>query len=203
MRSANNGSVYRQLNRETDSGQSRHWNVISAVMSYPYEKLTKMTPTKMTPTKLPPIKLTVLRADERSDDGAVILTLATKYGGERNYSAPVACFNSLISDLQKLQLIATAPVKPAAPATTATAVTPGTAATPAQNLNQVAIRAPKKWMVRWMGGSGLPQPMVLVIIDPQTEGQAGYAFDAKSARELAAGLVENADALAAHEAKKH
>jgi hypothetical protein len=142
--------------------------------------------TKMTPTKFPPIKLTVIRADERSDDGDVILTLATKYGGERTYSAPVAFFNSLISDLQKLQLIATAPAKPAAPAT---AVTPGIAATPAQNLNNVAIRAPKKWMVRWMVGSGLPrQPMVLVIIDPQTEGQAGYAFDAESAREMAAGL---------------
>ena len=58
-------------------------------------------------------------------------------------------------------------------------------------------------MVRWMVGSGLPrQPMVLVIIDPQTEGQAGYAFDAESAREMAAGLVKNANALAAHEAKK-
>jgi hypothetical protein len=153
--------------------------------------------TKMTPTKLPPLKLTVMRADERSDDGDVILTLATKYGGERTYSAPVAFFNSLISDLQKLQLIATAPAKPAM------AVTPGIAATPAQNLNKVAIRAPKKWMVRWMVGSGLPrQPMVLVIIDPQTEEQAGYAFDAESAREMAAGLVKNADALAAHEAKK-
>ena len=156
--------------------------------------------TKMTPTKFPPIKLTVIRADERSDDGDVILTLATKYGGERTYSAPVAFFNSLISDLQKLQLIATAPAKSA---TTATAVTPGIAATPAQNLNKGAIRAPKEWMVRWMVGSGLPrQPMVLVIIDPQTEGQAGYAFDAESAREMAAGLVKNADALTAHEAKK-
>jgi hypothetical protein len=165
-----------------------------------------MTPTneltKMTPTKLPPIKLSVLRADERSDDGDVILTLATKFGGERNYSAPVAYFDSLISDLEKLQLITNAAAKPTAPATTATAITPGAAASPAQNLNQVTIRAPKKWMVHWAHGSGLPQPMVLVIIDPQTEGRAGYAFDAKSAREMAAGLVKNADALAAHEAKK-
>jgi hypothetical protein len=158
--------------------------------------------TKMTPTKFSPIKLTVIRADECSDAGDVILTLATKYGGERTYSAPVAFFNSLISDLQKLQLITNAPTNPAAPATTATAVTPGITATPAQNLNKLAIRTPKKWMVRWMVGSGLPrQSMVLVIIDPQTEGQAGYAFDAESAREMAVGLVKNADALAAHEAK--
>ena len=159
--------------------------------------------TKMAPTKLPPIKLTALRADARLDDGDVILTLATKFGGERNYSAPAAYFHSLISDLQKLQLIANAPAKPTAPVTTATVITPGTVASPAQNLDRVVIRAPKNWMVRWMGGSGLPQPAVLLIIDPQTEGQACYSLDAESAKEIAAGLLKNADALAAHEAKKN
>ena len=53
-----------------------------------------------------------------------------------------------------------------------------------------------------MSGSGLPQPVVLLIIDPQTEGQACYSLDAKSAKEIAAGLLKNIDALAAHEAKK-
>ena len=45
-------------------------------------------------------------------------------------------------------------------------------------------------------------PFVPMVSDPQTEKQAGFALSAELAREMAAGLVKYADALANHEASK-
>jgi hypothetical protein len=51
--------------------------------------------------------------------------------------------------------------------------------------------------------SGLPDhPFVLMVFDPQTETQAGFALTVESAREMAAGLVKYADILASHEASR-
>jgi hypothetical protein len=171
------------------------------------KKATKMK----TPIKSPPIMITAIRADEVTDDGAVVLTLVTKYSGERSFSAPVACFHGLISDLRRLQLPMAAPTMSAAPgmpanaampstsAMPAVSAVPGTAAAPAKSFNQVTVRTPHKWMI----GSGLPKhPVVILIMDPQTETQAGFALNANAAKEMAAGLMKNADALAAHEVKK-
>jgi hypothetical protein len=63
---------------------------------------------------------------------------------------------------------------------------------PVAKANQVTIRTPKKWMV----GSGLPKhEVVLLIFDPQTEVQSGFALSAEAATEMAAALVKNAEML--------
>jgi hypothetical protein len=47
--------------------------------------------------------------------------------------------------------------------------------------------------------SGLPEhPVVIMVFDPQTDAQAGFALSAASAKEMAAGLTKYADELARH-----
>jgi dTDP-4-dehydrorhamnose 3,5-epimerase len=59
---------------------------------------------------------------------------------------------------------------------------------------QVPRRVPKRWMLR----TALPgRPLVIMVFDPQTELQAGFALTEKAAREMAAGLTKQAAALAA------
>lgn len=51
--------------------------------------------------------------------------------------------------------------------------------------------------------SGLPDhPLVVMVFDPQTEAQAGYALTATAAREMAVALVKYADTVAKYEASK-
>jgi hypothetical protein len=44
--------------------------------------------------------------------------------------------------------------------------------------------------------------LVLLVFDPKTDAQVGYALDPDSSKKLAAGLVKNAEAVIAHKAKK-
>jgi hypothetical protein len=139
-----------------------------------------------------PIDATDLRADNYSPDGKnIIVSLATKYSAERqSYSLPVASLYGFIADLQKLQ--SRSPTQPVAIASE-----PTTSQTAAKDPNRINITVPRKWMLR----SGLPDhSFVIMVFDPQTETQAGFALSAASAREMAAGLVKYADGLAQHEA---
>jgi hypothetical protein len=150
----------------------------------------------MNQSKTPPIDAIDFRADSYSPDGqSIIVSLATKYSAERqSYSLPVASLYGFIADLQKLH--SSSPTQPTAPPTVPKTATPQTAA---KDPNRINITVPKKWMVR----SGLPDhPFVVMVFDPRTETQAGYALTAASAREMAAGLVKYADVLASHEAGK-
>jgi len=156
--------------------------------------------------KTPPIDVTDFRADSYSPDGKnVIISLATKYSAEpRTYSLPVARLYAFITDLQKLQSSRPAqPLERATPASETVAppapAKPEAAAQPApvKDPNRINIAVPKKWMMR----SGLPDhPCVIVVFDPQTNTQAGFALSAASAKEMAAGLTKYADELAHHEA---
>jgi hypothetical protein len=151
----------------------------------------------MNPSKPLPIDAIDFRADSYTPDGKnVIVSLATKYSAEpRLYALPVACLYSFITDLQKLK--SPSPTQPADAPAPQTKSPPTQAA--AKDSNRIEIAVPKKWMLR----SGLPDhPFVLMVFDPQTEKQAGFALSAASAKEMAAGLVKYADALASHEAVK-
>ena len=149
----------------------------------------------MNQSKILPIDATDFRADSYSPDGKkIIISLTTKYSAEqRSYALPLTLLYSFIADLRKLK----SPNPTEATGTPA----PKSKSAPTQTAakDRIEITVPKKWMLR----SGLPDhPFVLVVFDPQTEKQAGFALSASSAREMAAGLVKYADALAVHEASK-
>jgi len=140
-----------------------------------------------------------MRASEYSADGKnVTIALTTKYSSERLFSVPLTCLQELITDLETLKSSAAqsgakgekgekrAGKEPAAQGAIR-AVPSGTKST------DVKVTVPKKWML----ASGLPQhPLVILILDPQTDTQAGFGFTDRAAREMATGLVKYADAIA-------
>lgn len=147
----------------------------------------------MQQSKTPPIRAIDLRADNYSPDGKnIIISFATKYVAERRiYSVPVECLNEFIADLQKLK-------SPTGTTSINTSRQPA-AQTPEKELNRITVTVPKRWMLR----SGLPDhPLVVMVFDPQTEAQAGYALTATAAREMAVALVKYADTVAKYEASK-
>ena len=102
---------------------------------------------------------------------------------------------AFIADLQTLQPRGATRSTPGA----ATTSIDTSASRPTVDRNKINITIPKKWMLR----SGLPDhPVVIMVFDPQTETQAGFALSATSAKEMAAGLTKYADALALDEARK-
>lgn len=140
-----------------------------------------------------PVDVAALRAQDYSYDGKnVIISLRPRYSAEQTFSVPLECLYELITDLQKLNAAKGASAaKPAAE--------PQVKPQPASDLNQVKVTVPKKWQLR----SGLPaHPLVIVILDPQTEAQTGYALTAPAAQEMAVALTKIADTVAKHEAKK-
>ncbi len=148
-------------------------------------------------SKTNPIKLTGIRIEQRPD-GGIALIISTKYAGETVYALPAELVQDLISDLERVR--PSAPSRPSSAAASEASAKPAAQPSkPSTPTTQIGVRAPKKWML----GNGLPNhPMVVFIVDPQTDQQAGYAFDAKAARELAVALVKNADAIAAHANKQ-
>jgi hypothetical protein len=145
----------------------------------------------MTDLNLPPINIVDFKAERYSADGkAVVVSFATKYSAEpRSYALPVESLYSFVADLQKLQRPSvTAPVPPAAPSKSKTEGLPAE-----RDSKGIKVRVPKKWMLR----TGLPErPLVIMVFDPQTELQAGFALTEKAAREMAAGLTKQANSLA-------
>lgn len=140
-----------------------------------------------------PINVAALRAKDYGFDGKnIIISLTPRFSSEQTFSVPVECLYELIADLQKLNS-----------AKRASAATPTgepiTKPKPTNDPNQVKVAIPKKWLLR----SGLPDhPLVIVILDPQTEAQTGYALTASAAQEMAVALTKVADTVAKHEAKK-
>lgn len=146
----------------------------------------------MSQSKQLPIDVIALRAINRTPDREnIIISLTTRFSTEQTYSVPIECLKQLITDLQKLNSAeGVTPTKPPEPIV---------APQQAKDQSQVNVTVPKKWMV----GSGLPNhPLVVMIFNPQTETQVGYALTTTSAREMAIGLVKYADTVAKHEANK-
>ena len=149
----------------------------------------------MNQNKNVPIAVVDFRADNYSPDGkSLIVSLATEYSAERQcYSLPVQCLYAFIAGLQKLQSAgASQPTPPADASAPPPAPEPEIAPAAAKDLNRTNIHIPKRWLLR----PGLPEhPLVYLVFDPQTEGQTGYGLSAKSAREMAAHLMQCADML--------
>jgi hypothetical protein len=115
-----------------------------------------------------------------SDDGAeVTVTFTSKFIGDIDLTMPADCLDDLISALTKAK----------------NAVRARNAKTP----QQVRVTTPKKFMVT---ADVSVRGIVILIFDPTTVDQCGFALDAKAAKEMAAGLVKNADAVLAQKADK-
>jgi hypothetical protein len=147
----------------------------------------------MKQSKTPPVDVIALRANDRTPDGKnIIISLITRDSTEAAYAVPVGCLYDLVADLQKLK-------SPQGVPPTKPPEHPIAAPQQARDLSQINVTIPKKFILR----SGLPDhPMVVMIFEPQTETQAGYALTATAAREMAVGLVKYADTIAKHEAGK-
>src|SRR5262245_53867822 len=151
----------------------------------------------MTDLKLPPIDILDFKAERYSPDGkAIVVSFATKYSAEpRSYALPIQSLYGFIADLQKLQCPSETAPAPDAPAAPPKSKTEG----PTAESKRINVRVPKKWMLR----TGLPDhPLVIMVFDPQTEQQAGFALTEKAAREMAAGLTTQANSLTKGEANK-
>ena len=144
----------------------------------------------MTESKQVPIDVTALRANDRTPNGKnIIISLKTRYSTEREYSVPVECLYELIADLQKLN-------SPHSTVSTKPPDQPIAVAQRAKDLSRINVTVPKKWMLK----SGLPDHAIVVMIfNPQTETQIGYALPAAAAKEMGIGLVKYADIVTQHE----
>jgi hypothetical protein len=133
------------------------------------------------------------RAERNPEEsGSILLRLSTRYVGEQLYAIPDSALDQLVADLQALKAAGSSHArngqKAAEPSPQAVSATK-----PEGRSFEVKVTTPQKWMI----GSGLPQRSVVVLIfDPQSESQAGYALGGESAKQMAAGLIKQADALA-------
>ena len=64
---------------------------------------------------------------------------------------------------------------------------------------QVSVTVPKNWLV---SADVQVHGVVVLVFNHQANGQTGYALDANSAKQLAVGLVKNAEAVLTHKAAK-
>jgi hypothetical protein len=149
-----------------------------------------------------PINVVSLKA-ERQPGGGVVLTISTRYGGDTTYVIAADTLQPLISELLTANGVGPSVADSAAAtnskkfAKKSDGSNSGSARAGDARV-QIPVRAPKRWVL----GNGLPNhPVVVFVVDPETEQQAGYAFDSKAAREMATGLLKNADAIATY-AKK-
>jgi hypothetical protein len=142
----------------------------------------------MTDPSLPPIEIVDFKAEHYSPDRkSIIVSFATRGSGQRRfYALPVQSLHGFIADLQNLQP-APGPAQGAAPAAQLGGAARGGVAPP----NTVEVMLPKRWMLR-----AIPERKVVVMVfDPQTERQTGYALPAASIREMATALVKQAEEL--------
>lgn len=66
-----------------------------------------LTANKVIPHLALPVSVVALRAEAYSpDDNTVVVSLTTKYSNvERTYSVPLECFQDLVVDLQRLNVL--------------------------------------------------------------------------------------------------
>ena len=124
--------------------------------------------------------LTAIKAHAVSDDGShVALAFMTGEGGELSVMMPASCLEELIAGLHRAK--ATLRNKQS------------------KNREQITVTIPKKWMV---AADSNRREAVVLIFDPETESQIGYALDPESSKNIAIGLVQNANAIIKDKALK-
>jgi hypothetical protein len=142
-----------------------------------------------------------------SDDGAEVkVTFTTKHIGDMIIAMPANCVGDLMLALNQAktaisgkQLKTATPSKQASPAALPSSPQAAMPLKGGRDLNQVTIVAPKKFMVT---ADLKIHDVVVLIFDQQTESQAGYALNAEAAKNMAMGLVKNADAVLTKKASK-
>jgi hypothetical protein len=156
---------------------------------------------------MPGISINSIKSCKLSANGAEVhITFASRYSGDFEISMPLACRDELIALLAP----GGAP-KPAQPAPTpapAPAAAPAQAPAPAAasktepaKPGQISVTVPKKWAVT---ADTTIHDVVLLLFNPNMDKQTGYALGPEAAKEMAVGLVKNADTVLAHKsAKKH
>jgi hypothetical protein len=131
---------------------------------------------------------------ERRPDGGLVLTIGTRYAGETSYFLSNEVMQPLVSELSPAGQDAPSSALSESKANNLEPSLPSPA-NESDQAGKIAVRTPKRWVL----GNGLPnRAVVVLVVDPHTEQQAGYAFDAKAAREMGAHLIKNADAIDAH-----
>ena len=129
---------------------------------------------------MPLLALTAVKAHVVSEDGGhVAVAFATEEGDDLSVLMPADCLDALISTLKR--------VKSAAKNKKA------------KGFDQLNLTMPKSWMV---AADLNVHGVVVVIFDPKSDAQAGYALDVKSSKKMAASLIQTANAVAIHGAAK-
>jgi hypothetical protein len=133
----------------------------------------------MTPT---PIEVTQIRNFTSSADRtAATFTLVTRDGSEIVVTMPARCLDTF---------------EPRDRATVAgTAGSGGNLSGSVADTRKGTLHRPKKWL---LGTEATRQKIVALVFDPQTEREVGFALSPKAAKDLAAGLVNNANAVTAY-----
>ena len=101
----------------------------------------------------------------------VAIAFATKEGGDLSVMMPADCLDTLISALTRARS--------------------AVMSKQTEQSHRISVTVPKTWMVTAENERGA----VLVIFDPKTDTQAGYALDVEASKKMAAGLVQNAEAI--------
>ena len=122
------------------------------------------------------LALTAVKAHAVSDDGShAAVAFATKEGEDFSVMMPADCLDALISVLKKVQSVAQSKK--------------------AKESDKLDLTVPKSWMV---AADLNTHGVVVVIFDPESDTQAGYALDAETSKKMAASLVQTANAVARH-----
>jgi hypothetical protein len=126
------------------------------------------------------LALNAIKAHAVSEDGGhVAVAFATEEGDDLSVMMPANCLDALISTLKR--------VKSAAKNKKA------------NGLDQLNLTMPKSWMV---AADLNLHGVVVVIFDPKSDAQAGYALDIESSKKMATSLIQTANAVANHRAAK-
>jgi len=129
----------------------------------------------------------------------VHITFVTRYSGDFEVSMPLACRDELIALLAPGG--APRPSQPAAPVAQPQPAPAAPANEAPTQPGQISVSVPKKWAVT---ADTTVHDVVLLLFNPNMEKQSGYALGPEAAKEMAVGLVKNADIVLTHKAaKKH
>jgi hypothetical protein len=165
---------------------------------------------------MPGISINGVKSCKLSASGTEVhITFVSRYSGDFEVSMPLACRDELLALLTANG--ATRPSQPSAPAAApampparpiaATAPparpieSPAPAPEPPAKPGQISVSVPKKWAVT---ADTSVHDVVLLLFNPNMDKQTGYALGPEAAKEMAIGLVKNADTVLAHKSsKKH
>ncbi len=144
------------------------------------------------------IRISAVKSAHLSEDKKeVIVATTSKYTGDLELRFASECVENLINAfINARRAMQPASSEGATPVAATTA--PSSASGPeANNIpHQVSFEMPRNFAITADGGRRL----VLFIVNHKLDRQAGYAFSADAAKQLAVGLVKSAEALLAQPA---